>query len=648
MHDTPPPAATAAPASATPPTAAPVVPPLARDPWAWLSALAVLALVLASRGAPLGVPVAEDFDFLHRALLEPTRTLLDGGGSLAFWRPLSHQLYYLALGPLMLSHPLAVAALHALLLALAAVLLTRALRPALGGPLAAAVGTFPLLAESTRTLLTWPSHFVDLGLYLFSALAVHEAARRRLPTALAALVAALLCKELAVVTVVLLPFVPGLMGGPGVRGERARWLAGCGAVLVVWAAAYTWVRAHAGLELPHDLERDSALLAVSPLERLAWAWRNSLRAVFSLAAAPGRWDPAIGGALWLVALASAVVFARSAAARARLRARAGLVAWGLAWALLGAATLASIFPLWSPNRSQYASVGFGAGAVTLAAAAHPALAGALVALRLGAFALAPPADRVITPEPAERGAFIDFPRITRLQRVMRDTRGVLAERFPTLPHGARVGFHNLPLTAEYAFGDSRALQAWYRDTTLRWVPFAAWRADSLQPVAAFVDYQPAVRPGPQMVLIETDALRAKLEGTTAIRQGRWPDALAALDRARALQRDTNAFIFLGDVTGRRAYTLVALRRYDEARGEAHAALAAWPLDVGARFVVALLLGQARRRDAALAQLDTLLSLSPQHAEALALRRLLVEGVAPPGTAVPPPAPAPTSPTSPAP
>src|SRR5262245_54728342 len=36
-----------------------------RDPWGWLAALSVLPLFLRARGAPLGEPVAEDFDFLH-------------------------------------------------------------------------------------------------------------------------------------------------------------------------------------------------------------------------------------------------------------------------------------------------------------------------------------------------------------------------------------------------------------------------------------------------------------------------------------------------------------------------------------------------------------------------------------------------------
>src|SRR5262249_46832244 len=62
-------------------------PPLWRDRWALVTALGVVPLLVRSIGAPLGEPVAEDFDFLRRSLFGGMGTLLDGGGSTAFWRP---------------------------------------------------------------------------------------------------------------------------------------------------------------------------------------------------------------------------------------------------------------------------------------------------------------------------------------------------------------------------------------------------------------------------------------------------------------------------------------------------------------------------------------------------------------------------------
>ncbi len=173
-------------------------PPLARDPWAWASGLAVALPLAHAWGAPLGEPVAEDFDFLHHVLFSPSHGLLDGGGSKSFWRPVAQQLYYQGLGGLMLSHPGAVAALHTLLLGLATLLLYRALRRVWPGPWAALAASFPLLSESSRQLIAWPGHSADLGVWLFTAIAVHEPSRERLWTMLAALLAALLSKEVAI------------------------------------------------------------------------------------------------------------------------------------------------------------------------------------------------------------------------------------------------------------------------------------------------------------------------------------------------------------------------------------------------------------------------------------------------------------------
>ena len=50
------------------------------DPWAWVPVLAVAPLLLGSRGAPLGEPLADDFYFLRRVIFPGPRPWLDGGG----------------------------------------------------------------------------------------------------------------------------------------------------------------------------------------------------------------------------------------------------------------------------------------------------------------------------------------------------------------------------------------------------------------------------------------------------------------------------------------------------------------------------------------------------------------------------------------
>jgi tetratricopeptide (TPR) repeat protein len=216
---------------------------------------------------------------------------------------------------------------------------------------------------------------------------------------------------------------------------------------------------------------------------------------------------------------------------------------------------------------------------------------------------------------------VDFPRIARLQQLMVQTRGALQARYPTLPRGARVAFHGLPIAAEYAYGGAHAVQSWYRDTTLRCVSYAEFRADSMQPVVTLIEYQP--EPPHQLVLLDPDAVRAHLLGAALLQQGRWAEALARLERADSAQSDRAARIFLGDLAGRRAYCLAALGRFGEAETAARQALRASALDVGARFVIAADHVVRHERTAALAQLDTLLALNPGYEDAVALRARLI-------------------------
>jgi len=603
--------------------AAPVVaPPTWRDPWAWAAVASVLVLFARCAGAHLGEPAAEDFDMLHRALFEPTHTWLDGGGTHAFWRPLSFQAYFAVFGRLMLRAPFLLGLVHAALLALAVALLYRTFRTRLSGPLAAAAASFPVLAESTRVLLAWPSQFGDLGALLFSAAALHEATRRRLPTALLALAAALLCKEVAVVTALLLPLAPALGAAdagapPPLHRERVRWALATGLVTAAWASVYAWVRIHAGLELPHGIERDPAIVHTAWATRLGWAWWNSARATLGLGARP---DPSDGLPLLvaggLVAIA-VVGFAMRAPARQRLAASRPWVLWGAAWFVLGAAALAPIYPLWAPVRSAFAAVGLGVAAVLFLRAAHPALARAFVALRLLLVLLAVPAPTVITPEPVDRGEFVDFGRVARLQLQMHECRRVLQARFPRLAPGALVGFRNLPLATEYAFGGPRAIQAWYGDSTLRWITYPAFQAQPETAATALLDFQ--VKTRPPFALLTPAALATQMRAVRLLKAASWQPALAAFDSADVLQRDRTAVIFLGDNAGRRAYCLAQLGRFPEAEADSWRALAAAPGDVGARFVLAAALAVRKQRTAALAELDTLLSQSPGDSDAKDLR-----------------------------
>jgi tetratricopeptide (TPR) repeat protein len=598
------------------PAAPSPAPPLLRDPWAWLAPLAVLPLLARCIGAPLGEPVAEDFDFLHRALLQGTGTLLDGGGSVAFWRPLAHQLYYAVLGRLVLAHPAAVAAIHALFLAAGALLLYRVLRPRLPGPLAAVAASFPLLAESTRTLVGWPTQFVDVGLFFFSALALHEASRHRLPGALAGLLAALLCKELALVTAVMLPFVPGALA----RRDRVRLGVGAAAVALLWGAAYMAVRHAAHLELPHGLERDPADLAVPLAARLAWAFSGSLRAIFSRTLLPGRFDGAVLAAAAACFVAAGAVLAISPAARARFAALRAPFAWGLAWFVLFTASLAPIYPLWQPNRSQIGSVGLGVASAVFLGAAHPLLPAGLVAVRLGLLAMAPaPATSVSSTAP-ETGAFMDFERLTRLQRLMREMRTLLRASHPTLPRGSAVVRGSMPHGLVYAFGGDKALQVWYGDSTLRLMSSAAFRDRPGTVMAASVQFEPGHLH--DVVQIPVPAMLAQEQAYQLLYGHRSAEALALYARADSLGPDSLAYIFRAGNAGGRAFALTLLGRHDEASAAARAALELNPGEINARLVLADRAMSTGRYAEAQRMLQSILADDPNQKSARLMQSLL--------------------------
>jgi hypothetical protein len=563
--------------------------------------------VLRSLGAPLGEAVADDFDFLHHALLEGRHGVFDGGGSLAFWRPFAHQGYFSLVGRLVLAHPGAIAALHTALLGAGSLLIYRMLRPSWPGHLAAIAASFPLIAESARTLITWPAEMVEIGPFLFSALALHEASRRRMGTALGSLLAALLFKEVAMVTALMLPWVPQATGEA--RRPRARWILGSAIVVAVWGIAYLLVRRHAGLALPHHLETDPAMLHTSLVARLKWATWNSVLAVFSLELMAGRWDLWILGGAAAIVLVAGARLARSPRARACFAHRAGWTWWGLAWFALSCGVLVPIFPIWAPARTLFGSVGLGVALAAALDAALPALAPLLLGVRLAALVASPPAPPGITSTPPERGAFADFPKVTRLQRLMRETRQTLLREYPNLPRGAMIGQQNMPMAAEYAFEGSRALHVWYRDTTMRWVRYEDFARARELPLTTIVQYEEFS--SPQIALIDIDAMRELLRAQDAINRDH--DVLAAraaIERADSLQTDRDARAFLGKIAGIRAVCLYRLGDPVAGEREASRAMTLWHANPEARMLLAASWASRGDFPRAMAALETLVALEP--------------------------------------
>ncbi len=599
-------------------------PPWWRDPWAWASLLALVPLVLHSLGAPLGEPVADDFDHLHYALFSPHRTWLDGGGSLSFWRPLAYQGYFGLLSNAILASRLTVVVLHVALLAVTVLLLYRTALRYMAAPWAASVGSFPILIESTRALIAAPIHFVDLGLLLFSAIALHEAAASRLRTSMLALLAALLCKESAVATALLVPWM-SFFGRRG-SGGRSRWFGATAALIVAWGMAYLAVRGQHGLMLPRGLETRWGGLGADWVERSRWAMVGSVRAMFSLPAAGSRWELPLGGAALIMSVAAALRFARVAAARARFAAMAPLVVAGMLWSGAATAPLVAVYPIWSPQRVAFSSIGVGAALAGTLGAAHPALLAVLVALRLALFSMSPGPPTRVTMVPPATGAFVDFEKLVRLQRFMAETRALLQTHHPSLPHGARVGLLHPPIMATYAFGGDKALQIWYRDTTLRWLRYDDFRAHPEWDLAAVVEFQQGGHP--QVLLVNPESMRHYLVAGQLVQREAWQAAFDELALADSTQAERGVRAYLGRIAGRRAFCWLGLGRPVEGEREARRGLALWPDGSDARYTLASVMAFTDRRPQARAQLDTLLKLYPNDRSAQALRDSLRAWTAP--------------------
>jgi hypothetical protein len=464
----------------------------------------------------------------------------------------------------------------------------------------------------------------DLGALLFAALALHEAAHRRLATTLVALLGSLLCKEVGVLAALAVPLFPSWEAGH--RRERITWLAATAALVGGWGLAYLVVQRHAHLVFPHQAVTDSEVLAAPLSLKLAWALVNGGRAAFSLAADAGPWDAWIevglaaflGVAIWRVAT--------DRVSRSRLTSALPWTAWGFGWFVLGTAPLAEVFPAWAPYRSAFGSIGLGAALVSLIGPVGSWPLAAMVGLRLVSFSLSPGPPRLVTAAPIESGAAFDFPKLARLEKFVRETRTLLQRQYPHLPKGALVGHHHLPLMTGYAFSGDKALQVWYRDTTLRWVSFEDFSPHLDLPLLTVVEYQPHREP--QLALVESGAMRAVLVAMQLSKEAKWGAAMTELARADSLQRDPNAAVFLATVAAKRAIVLSMLGDSLGAEREALRGYALWPDNPDSRYVIAKRRFAQGRLEEAEALLDTVLARDPGDRGAAALLAQVREARAP--------------------
>lgn len=575
--------------------------------WCWLALLSPLPLLLFSLGAPLGEPVADDFDYLHHVMFAGPWAWLDGGGSAMYWRPISHQAYFALLRGLLLMAPIWVSLIHTALLSVAAYVLYDAVRPRTSGVVAFSIASFPLLMESSRMLVAWPSNFQDLGALLFIAVSLHAVSRGRLPVFLASALGAVLCKEIGAIGVAFALVCPGI-APPGWRG-RPIWAAALTALLLTWAITYRWVFVHAPLVLTPMALPVGQDAAMTWLHRYLSVIALTLRATLSL--------PRIAMPVDVVAFGSLAALVLAIENPARLRAAVRLswrwLVWGICWFLVFSLMLAVFYPSWEPYRCTFVVLGLGAAVSVFLAAIRPWLPIALVLLRLGLLAVAPGPALAVRSAPDEAGASIDLPKLTRLQLLTRSIRLQLKARFPKLPSGGRVVQHNFPVQSTYALEGSRALQVWYGDSTLRWVPFTSWQASKKTEAITIVEFQNV--PRDPIALVSPHALRRLLAATHSLEEGRWATALGQVDSVTNVDSSVNATMFRGSVEAKRALALVGCQRFGEAEAAARRARALSPWDRDAHLALAISSWRAGRLPDATTQLDTVSWLFPHDAAA---------------------------------
>jgi hypothetical protein len=565
-------------------------------------------LLWASRTPTLGIPVADDYLFLERARFHRV-DWLGTMGAANYWRPLSRQLYFTAMAPVLTHAPWLASVLAVLLFVLLYAILYRLARRRFTPAIAAGVASFPLLAEPSRLLLVWPSGFQHLAAAVLAALAIERAVAGSLVPAVIAALLALLGNEAAWFA---LPALPVIAWARGLRrGELARWGIAALGVAAIWGIGYAMSLARGprlGPALGPGLTRGVGGAAA--------VLGRSLVAQLGLESLPSGFHDA--GIAIAVAIVLAAVGVRLFTRRARTGGGLVVVGGGLVWFVSGVAPLALIWPDWNSWRTTIASGGLGFALIGGLALASPPLAGALVGLRLVALLLAAPAPGTVTSLPPATVSSLSFERIVRLQRIVESARRVLRARHPALPRGGVVRFWNLGQLAEVGFNGSSALRVWYGDSTLVWHAYSGYGAADTRADAA-VEFELASAWPARVIEPRAFALFVDATARANARDCRAADSVFAL-AGRAQPGDS--LYFHGLVAINRADACWNCQRYVEAESLTQ---------VGGRFagvsanyyVLAAEIALLHHNPALAAEaVRRCLALDPREPNALAMARML--------------------------
>lgn len=503
--------------------------------------LALVAVLVGMHRAAARAPfIGDDYLILDKIMRAPFHTLADRAWLLFGWyRPWSRELHYAVLHRLFGLDPWPYhAASFALWVACHAAYFALVRRWC--GAATALVATAAVAASAAwGGVLVWIAGVQDLWMLTLVMFALLAFARRRDGIAAALVALALLSKETAAVA-------GGITLAIARCVDRDPWRVALRRVAPIAIVTLAWAAFHPVL-LPRLL--DPGFHAAERSLRPAPA-ALAARTVLAPFNAEDRPAPEHGAAAALVDAAPAVLallaMALAGAWWARRRpstgappgGRSGVIALGVAWAVLGA------LPLLVPSIGWYAYYGllgtFGVWLVVASAVgpAHPALQ-ALVAIVV---LLAP--LRADTPS-WDWGSRAYHLRSGTFVTLLRDD---LLRRHPRVPPHTRLYFSRVPRNIGFMTGDGPAFRVWYGDSTLRAGFYSEYRPRAEGTAAGpdlFFRYDSSgtwreVRRGPEDIAVAragNDAWRQDHEELALLlgRAGDWTGAAAELEKLSAAE-----------------------------------------------------------------------------------------------------------------
>ena len=449
-------------------------------------------------------------------------------GGTYYWRPLSRQGYFTIVGPALLKDPWVVPFVHSVFLLVVSWLLFRVARRLSLRPLPAALlATYPLISESARVLLTWPSAAQHLLAMLFAVLAIHEALSGRILSSVLAALLGFLAHESSAIVLPIIPFIAWYRSPSDRRARDPRrgiraWLSVAG-VAGVWILGYAIARSN-GVALPTTNDRLSG--------NISEVLRHAVTAALNLEDISGLLR--VGLLIAYAALAAfAIVLAIRPQVRKRVRSGAAPILVGAGWFVLGTLPLAALLPDWNAWRDSVPSLGFGVAAMMLLGLISPWLGGAFAAIRLVALLAAAPAPSMVTAYPPITTSDMSFVRLTRLQRIADATRIALEGDVARLPAHGEVRFISMPRMAEVAFQGPNAIRVWFRDSTLTYSPIGGLAG--LQNTAGTVVAYDTGDTSWRAVVLAPKAVTLLGRGIATLNAQRWGEASELLLESRAAQ-----------------------------------------------------------------------------------------------------------------